>query len=114
MGFRIPLVRFSQHRQTVGRPRRVFFAVAVSLLLLGISSFDSVHIHNWSGSQQNTPVAPHHCLLCLAAHLPMTVHVSPMPPRVAFSRRAPVAAVEPGSYDSVITFSLYTRPPPQV
>ncbi|MGB9105835.1 MAG: hypothetical protein WCC59_13825, partial [Terriglobales bacterium] len=83
------------------------------LLLLCVSSYDAIHIHNWVASPQDAPAAPHHCLLCLSAHLPLTVHVSPTVPDVVFSRSAVLVPVEPGSYDLANTYSLYTRPPPQ-
>jgi hypothetical protein len=95
------------------KPHSVSVAAMVCLLLTLVSSYDAIHIHNWVASPQDAPVAPHHCLLCLSAHLPLIVHVSPTVPDVVFSRSAALVPVEPGSYDLANTYSLYTRPPPQ-
>lgn len=95
------------------RPRIVGFAAIVGLSLLFLTSYDAIHVHSGSASSQEDPVASHHCLLCLSAHLPLAVHVAPMLPGAAFSRAAAPIPDQPDSYDSAIAFSLYTRPPPQ-
>jgi len=97
-----------------GRQRFVGLGAFVCLLLLFVSSYAAIHIHPWSGSPANEPVAPHHCLLCVAGHLPLTVHASPTAPAAPYHRATALVAEEPGSYDLASTFPFYTRPPPQV
>ncbi len=112
-GFTIPLVRMTEATGVMPARRSnrlVRHLAIVCLLLMCVSSYDAIHIHG--GSQQEAPVAPHHCLLCLAGHLPLTVHAGPNLPMVAFSRPAALVPDEPACYVSTCTFSLFTRPPP--
>jgi hypothetical protein len=96
------------------KPRLVSFAAVVCLLLLGLSSYDAIHLHHSVGPLENAPLAPHHCLLCLAAHLPLSIHASPATPMIAVARAAALVCDQLGSYESASTYPLYTRPPPQV
>jgi hypothetical protein len=66
------------------------------------------------GPLENAPLAPHHCLLCLAAHLPMSLSASPAAPMIAVARPAALVIDQLGSEESASTLPLYTRPPPQV
>jgi hypothetical protein len=106
-------VEISQHLGRIPRRRRSGIGVAVCLVLLFVGSCDAIHIHEWTGSSQSVPAAPHFCLLCLSAHLPLTLHASPMVLAVRFSHSTVLVPDTLDSYDSVDVFSLYTRPPPQ-
>ena len=89
-------------------------AAIVCLVLLVVSSYDAVHVHNLVGPLEDAPVAPHHCLLCLAAaHMPLSIHAGPAMPVLTFSRSLPQVSGKPGVYESAPTLPLYTRPPPQ-
>ncbi len=96
-------------------PSRVArFLVVLCLLLVAVIGYDAIHVHGAAGPLGNLPAEPHHyCLLCLAAHLPLTVYVSPAVPLLTSTRPAAVVPVEPHSYESAGTLPLYTRPPPR-
>jgi hypothetical protein len=96
------------------KPRLMSVTAVVCLLLLGLSSYDAIHVHRSVGPLEDAPLAPHHCLLCLAAHLPLTVNARPAAPVIAVARRTTLVFDQLGSYESASTFPLYTRPPPQV
>ncbi len=87
-------------------------AAIVCLLLIGVTSYDAIHVHR-SDPLGNEPLAPHHCLLCLAGHLPLTVQAGVSLPAIAFSRPSALTPLETGSYDLLRRFSLDIRPPPQ-
>ncbi len=112
-GVTIVLVRSSQEWGRAARRSIVRVGALVCLLLLFVSSYDATHIHAWTVSPPSTPVAPHHCLLCLAAHLPLTIHASPASPAAPAGRTTALVPDEPGSYDSAGPFLFHTRPPPQ-
>ena len=88
-------------------------AAMVCLILLLVSGYDAIHVHNLVGPLEDAPVAPHHCLLCLAAHMPLSIQAGPAAPVFAFSRSLAQIPGKPGGYESAATFPLYIRPPPQ-
>ena len=94
-------------------PRRVSFAAVLCLLLMCLTSYDAIHIHRSVGPLESAPLTPHHCLLCLAAHLPVTISAGPVAPLPRFTCAAPLPPEQARSYESAATFPLYTRPPPQ-
>jgi hypothetical protein len=96
------------------KPRLVSFTAVVCLLLLGLSSYDAIHVHRSVGPLENAPLAPHHCLLCLAAHLPLTVSASPAAPMLPEVQAAALVPEQVRCYESASRLPLYTRPPPQV
>ena len=96
------------------KPRRVSFAAVVCLLLMCVSSYDAIHVHRSVGPLESAPLTPHHCLLCLAAHLPVTISADPATPISRFNCAAPLPPEQVGSYESAATLVPYTRPPPQV
>jgi hypothetical protein len=81
---------------------------------MGVSSYDAIHVHRSVGPLEGVPLSSHHCLLCVAAHLPVTISASPAAPLPRFSCAVPLPPEQIGSYESAITLTLYTRPPPQV
>jgi hypothetical protein len=87
--------------------------VAVCLFLICLASFNVLHIHGSGGSSEHTPAAAHHCLLCLAAHLPLSIPAGPALPVLGLSRPAAPAPEICACYDSAKPFSLSIRPPPQ-
>lgn len=96
------------------KPRLVKFAAVLCLLLLCLSSYDAIHVHRTVGPLENAPLGPHHCLLCLAAHLPLSLNAGPAAPMVSVACPAALVPDQPGCYESASTLPLYTRPPPQV
>ena len=92
----------------------VSFAAVVCLLLMCVSSYDAIHLHRSVGPLESAPLATHHCLLCLAAHLPVTISAGPATPIPRFTCAAPLPPEQVGSYESAATLVPYTRPPPQV
>jgi hypothetical protein len=118
LGFTMLQVRISRPpvRWIVERykPRLIRLGVVVCLLLLALSSYDSVHVHRSVGPLENAPLAPHHCLLCLAAHLPLTMNASPTAPMLPVARAAALVPEQVACYESASRLPLYIRPPPQV
>jgi len=115
-GFTIQPVRISEQLSVSlsrSRPRMVRVAAVLCLLLVGVISYSAIHVHGSAASLEETPLAPHHCLLCVAAHLPLSIHAGPSLTIVNSPRPAAVAAENPGSYESSIKFPFCTRPPPQ-
>lgn len=96
-----------------GKPRRASFAAVLCLLLMCVISYDAIHVHRSVGPLESAPLTPHHCLLCLAAHFPVTISAAPVAPLPRFTCAAPLPLQQAGSYESAKTFPLYTRPPPQ-
>jgi hypothetical protein len=96
------------------KPRPVRFAAVVCLLLMCVSSYDAIHVHRSVGPLESAPLTPHHCLLCLAAHLPVTISAGPATPIPRFTCAAPLPPEQVASYESAATLVPYTRPPPQV
>jgi hypothetical protein len=94
--------------------RLVSFTAIVCLLLLGLSSYDAIHVHRSVGPLENAPVAPHHCLLCLAASMPLGMHAIPAAPIAPIARPAALITDQVVAYESASTFPLCIRPPPQV
>lgn len=95
------------------KPRLLSFAAVLCLLLMCVSSYDAIHVHRSVGPLESAPLAPHHCLLCLAAHLPVTISAGPAVPLPRFTCAAPLPPEQARSYESTATFSFYIRPPPQ-
>ena len=118
LGFTILLVRITRHPEasptTRFRPRLFSFAAMVCLLLMCVSSYDAIHVHSSVGPLESAPLAPHHCLLCLAAHLPVAISAGPATPIPRFTCAAPLPPEQVASYESAATLVPYTRPPPQV
>ena len=118
LGFTILLVRITRHTEasptTRFKPRRVSFAAMVCLLLMCVSSYDAIHVHRSVGPLESAPLTTHHCLLCLAAHFPVTISAGPATPVPRFTCAAPLPPEQVGSYESAATLVPYTRPPPQV
>jgi hypothetical protein len=84
------------------------------LLLVGVSAFDAIHVHRGANPFGSAPDASnHYCLLCLAAHLPVTIYATPTAPMPLCSRPAYLVPPESRSYESASIFPLCTRPPPQ-
>jgi len=81
---------------------------------MGVSSYDAIHVHRSVGPLEGAPLSSHHCLLCVAAHLPVTISASPAAPLPRISCAVPLPPEQIGSYESAITLALYTRPPPEV
>ncbi|HEX9120382.1 MAG TPA: hypothetical protein VF840_07580 [Terriglobales bacterium] len=96
------------------KPRLVSFAAIVCLLLMCVSSYDAIHVHRSVGPLESAPLTPHRCLLCLAAHLPVTISAGPATPIPRFTCATPLPPEQVASYESAATLVLYTRPPPQV
>ena len=95
------------------RSRRVSFSAVLCLLLTCVIVLGAIHLHPSVGPLESAPLAPHHCLLCLAAHLPVTISLGPVDPlpRLACAGLLPLEAAV--SYESAATLALYIRPPPQ-
>lgn len=91
------------------RWRQVFCTVLLSTIVLV-----ALHSHVCADPLGDQPLnGGHHCLLCIAAHLPSAMsHVSvvPVPPRA--SHVAIVSTSARVKHESEIAFSLYMRPPP--
>ena len=85
----------------------------VCLLLMCVSSYDAIHVHRSVGPLESAPLTPHHCLLCLAAHFPVTISAGPATPIPRFTCAAPLPPEQVAFYESAATLVLYTRPPPQ-
>jgi hypothetical protein len=117
-GFTIHLVGITRPTRALPtarfNPRLVSFAAMVCLLLMCVSSYDAIHVHRSVGPLESAPLTPHHCLLCLAAHLPVTISAGPATPIPRFTCAAPLPPERVASYESAATLVLYTRPPPQV
>jgi hypothetical protein len=88
------------------------FVACVCLLLMGLSSYDAIHVHRSIGPLEGAPLTSHHCLLCLAAHVPATISTGPAAPLPRISCTAPLPLEQLGSYESAGILALYTRPPP--
>ena len=118
LGFTILLVRITRHAEASPtarfKPRRVSFAAVLCLLLMCVSGYDAIHVHRSVGPLDNAPLATHHCLLCLAAHLPVTISAGPATPIPRFTCAAPLPPEQVGSYESAAMLVLYIRPPPLV
>ena len=91
------------------RWRQVFCTVLLCTIVLV-----ALHSHVCADPLTDQPLnGGHHCLRCVAAHLPSTmsnVAVVPLPPPT--SHVAVVAPTSASKHDSEIAFSLYMRPPP--
>ena len=117
-GFTIPLVRIAQSTSLSLQARRnarlIKFAAVVCLLLMCVSSYDALHVHGSVNPLESAPQAPHHCLLCLAAHLPVTIIAVAAVPIPRFTCATTLPPENAGSYESAAMLTCYTRPPPQV
>lgn len=94
--------------------RGVATKALLGVVLLCITTLISIHAHASADPLQADPLSgSHHCLLCVAAQLPLAVSACTDVPTPVFTAPATVTfwqletVVEPLS-----TFSLYTRPPP--
>jgi hypothetical protein len=96
------------------KPRTASFAAIVCLLLMCVGGYDAIHVHRSVGPLESAPLSTHHCLLCLAAHLPVTISAGPATPIPRFTCAAPLPPEQVASYESAATLVPYTRPPPQV
>jgi hypothetical protein len=95
-------------------PRRMSFAAIVCLLLMCVSGYDAIHVHSSFSPPEGTPLAQHQCLLCLAAHFPVTLSTGPAAPAPLASCAAPLPPEQVRSYESAAILLHYTRPPPQL
>lgn len=91
------------------RWRQIFSTVLLSAIVLV-----ALHSHSSIDPLDEQPLTGgHHCLLCIAAHLPSAVSnaaVTPLPPVVS-----PIAVIATNiaiKRETKIAFSLYMRPPP--
>ena len=89
--------------------RRVFCALILSAIVL-----IALHSHAFLDPLDDQPInSGHHCMLCIAAHLPQAVSTSaplPIPPSsMAMTPTSPGARLAP---NAELAFSLYMRPPP--
>lgn len=86
------------------------------LLVLFFASLDAVHSHRSVNPLGTTPLhSGEHCVLCLAAHLPLAVSggTAAIAPVFTAVSETPRFCAEPG-LDRLSGFSLYIRPPPLV
>lgn len=83
------------------------------LLVLFVTSLDAIHSHGPTSPQASR--SGEHCVLCLAAHLPLAVSASTAAPAPVFTEAAmlPSLHTEPAR-QPLSAFSLYMRPPPLV
>jgi hypothetical protein len=96
------------------QPRPISIAAVVCLLLMCVSSYDAIHVHRSVGPLESTPLTPHHCLLCLAVHFPVTISAGPAAPVANPGCATPLPPEQVRSYESACTLALYTRPPPVI
>lgn len=94
------------------QPRLAEVVACVCLLLMGLSSYDAIHIHRSVGPAESAPLTSHHCLLCLAAHVPAAVSASPAAALLSISCMTQLPPEQADSYESAGMLPLYTRPPP--
>jgi hypothetical protein len=117
LGFTILLVKMAQvtgaSPTTRFEPRRLSVAAMVCLLLMCVGSYDAIHLHRSVGPLEGAPLTSHHCLLCLAAHFPVTISAGPATPIPHFTCAAPLPPEQLASYESAATLVHYIRPPPQ-
>jgi len=86
------------------------------LLVLFVTSLDAVHSHGPIRPLGTKPLhSGEHCVLCMAAHLPLAVRASTAVSAPVFTAAAvlPFFHLEPAR-EPLSTFSLYMRPPPLV
>ena len=93
------------------RWRQVFCVVLLSAIVLV-----ALHSHSSIDPLDEQPLSGgHHCLLCIAAHLPSATSntaIAPLPPA---SRILALASLDPhANREAQLAFSLYMRPPPAV
>ena len=91
------------------RWRQVFCVVLLSAIVLV-----ALHSHAWTDPLDEQPLnGGHHCLLCIAAHLPSATSnaaIAPLPPGYC---TIAVASLDPNAQrEAQLAFSLYMRPPP--
>ena len=89
--------------------RKVFCTLVLSAIVL-----IALHTHASIDPLDDQPLnGGHHCLLCIAAHLPQAVSsgtVTPVPPTAAADTLSFAAAES--AREPQLAFSLYMRPPP--
>jgi hypothetical protein len=84
------------------------------LLVLLVTSLDAIHSHGPVNALGAKPLrSGEHCVLCMAAHLPLAVSASTAAPVPVFTAAAmlPSFHMEPAR-EPLSAFSLYMRPPP--
>jgi hypothetical protein len=100
-GFTISLVRIAQSTFLTLQARRnarlIKFAAVVCLLLMCVSSYDALHVHGSGHPLESAPQAPHHCLLRLAAHLPITINALAAVPIPRYTCATPLPPENAGS-----------------
>jgi hypothetical protein len=89
--------------------RRIFCALVLSTIVL-----IALHSHAFLDPLDDQPInGGHHCLLCIAAHLPQAVSSSAEIPLLPNSSAVLLASSELGTpHEAQLAFSLYMRPPP--
>ncbi|MGI9102593.1 MAG: hypothetical protein ACR2IF_09140 [Terriglobales bacterium] len=84
------------------------------LLLLCVLSIDALHVHDPLATAGAPAGNPHHCVLCMAAHLPLAaspIAIVPGPSRRQSGITLPIRMY---AYQSLAGFQLYMRPPPAI
>lgn len=89
--------------------RRLFCALVLSAIVL-----IALHSHALLDPLDDQPINDgHHCLLCIAAHLPQAVSSRTQLPLLPSSFSILHASSEiHASHEAQLAFSLYMRPPP--
>ena len=80
------------------------------LLLLCIISIEALHVHD--SLRPLLLTSSHHCVLCMAAHLPLAVCPDTVAPVPRFRQTLGAVVLEVHRYESRAGSSLFTRPPP--
>jgi hypothetical protein len=85
----------------------------VCALLLCLIIADNLHTHRVLTPAEAAPLSDSpHCLLCMAAHLPVAISEQSAIPVPSFTRETTLAAHPVCVYESCPAFTLYIRPPP--
>ena len=91
------------------RWRQVFCAVLLSAIVLV-----ALHSHSYIDPFDEQPMSGgHHCLLCIAAHLPSAMSSASIAPLLPVASSVALSATDSQVRpEAEIAFSLYMRPPP--
>ncbi len=82
------------------------------LLLLCVLSIDALHVHDPLAAAAAPSGNPHHCVLCMAAHLPLALSPSAIAPTPSCRQSDIALPADTYAYESLAGFPLYMRPPP--
>jgi hypothetical protein len=110
--FCIQLVGYSARQMKRIRSKwGISVQVGLCLLVLFLTSLDAIHSHG----PANPLRSGEHCLLCMAAHLPMAVSASAAAPAPVFAAVTTLSYFHAGpARQPLNVFSLCMRPPPLV